>query len=160
MYKLLIFPVILAFMFVMYAYQIDQELAMRTLFQSKHGINRAVHAAAQQMNEELLANGTYAIEPNLAKETALEYLRHNLYLDDHNRPLPESFLKAEVEILVLEIINNDRDFPFDYTHEAYDYSVTLERPGVIMIAAVEYPRMFKMIQPIHWKIKGASELVY
>jgi hypothetical protein len=160
MYKLVLFPIIIVFVFMLYAYQIDQELAMQTLFRSKYAVNRSVHAAAQQTDMNLLVSGTYAIDSDRARDTALEYLQNNLNLDTSNKPLSDSFLQAEVKILEFQVINHDEIFPYAYSREEYDYSVILERPGVVMIVAVQYPRIYNIIRPIEWKVKGASELVH
>jgi len=143
---------------MLFALQIDEEVSMNTLFRVKHGLNRATHAAAQQLNEEKLAQGIMSIDPFAAEEKARDYLQYNLQLDVNNYPLQGSFLESPLEILVFEIINENRIFPYHYVNEDFGYEVTLLRPGVVMIIRVEYPRIYQLIGPITWVIKGTAEL--
>ena len=59
----------------LYALQTDEELAMHTLFQGKHGLNDAVHAAAQQSDSSKLAQGIHSIDEGKAQSAAIQYLR-------------------------------------------------------------------------------------
>ena len=90
----------------------------------------------------------------------MDYLQRNLRLDSSNSPLPGSFLKSKVEILEFAVINHSQPFPYTYYHPVYDYAVTLEHPGVIMIIRLHYPRTYSVLGPISWEIKGAGELVW
>ena len=99
------------------------------------------------------------LAPDEAIETAALYLQQNLKLDASGAPLPESFLKQRVEVVVFEIVNADQNFPYTYRNDAYDYEVTLQRPGVVMIVQIVYPRAFQVLDAIEWDIKGAAELV-
>ncbi len=159
MYKLVLYVMLIVFDMTLLALQADEEMALNGLFEAKHGLNRAVHAAAQEQDERALADGIVSIDPERARAAAEQYLRWNLRLDRNNQPLPGTFLRSGVDVLVFEVVNSDRGFPFIYTNEDYDYAVTLYRPGVIMIIRVNYPRMFHALGPISWEIKGASELV-
>lgn len=143
----------------MQALQLDRELAVNTLFRAKYALNRTTHAAAQQLIPHKLADGIYAIDPDKAWEAALTYLQTNLQLDETNSPLPGSFLKSTVDILVFEVINEDQVFPYRYLHPDFQFDVTLTRPGVVMVIRVEYPRTYRLLGPITWQIRGASELV-
>ncbi|MEX1031246.1 MAG: hypothetical protein WDZ91_14555 [Paenibacillaceae bacterium] len=158
MYKLVLYLLLLVFFMTMFALQMDEEISMNTLFRVKHGLNRATHAAAQQLDEQKLAQGMMSIDSQVAEEKAYEYLQSNLQLDLNNMPLQGSFLESPVEVLVLDIINENRVFPYHYMNVDYDYEVTLERPGVVMIIRVEYPRIYHVIGPITWIIKGTAEL--
>ena len=158
MYKFVMFMLLIVFQMMMMAVQLDEERAMHMLFELKHGVNRAAHAAAQQVDEDLLAQGVWSIDEEGAEETALQYLQANLLLDEDNAPLPESLLREPVSIALIEIINADRHFPYRYVNEVFNYDVTLERPGVIIIIQAEYPRIYRLINPITWMIKGTSEL--
>ncbi|WP_424768842.1 hypothetical protein [Paenibacillus sp. sgz302251] len=159
MYKLLLIVVMMSVWLSIHLLQVEEELAMQTLFQGKYAVNRAAHAAAQQLDAEALGNGVTQIAPAAAVETAARYLQENLRLDDKGVPLPESFLKQPVEVMVFEIINADKTFPYTYRNDTYRYKVTLKRPGVIIIAHIVYPRAFQIIDSIEWHIKGAAELV-
>ena len=142
------------------ALQMDQELAVRMLFKCKSALNYATHAAAQQVDEEKLSRGIHDIDPLKARQEALFYLRENLRLDEQNEPLPGSVLGSKVEVLAFDVISGDADFPFVYVNEEHDFSTVFARPGVVMIIRVEYPRVFRMMGPVTWEIKSASELVY
>lgn len=158
MHKIVLYMLLLVFFMTLFALQIDEEMSMNTLFRVKHGLNRATHAAAQQLDEQKLAQGIMSIDPQAAEEEAYNYLQSNLQLDLDNLPLQGSYLESPVEVVVLEIINENRIFPYLYVNDDYDYEVTLQRPGVIMIIRVEYPRIYQVIGPITWVIKGAAEL--
>ena len=62
----------------MFALQSDTELALQMYFKAKQSVNRSVHAAAQQINMEQLANGIYAIDETKARSIAWQYLQQNL----------------------------------------------------------------------------------
>lgn len=158
--KLLAFTLLLGFMMVLHALQADEEIAMRALFQGKHAVNRAAHAAAQQVDLDQLKTGIVAIDSTAAKAAAALYLQRNLRLDAANEPLPGSFWRSRVEVVALEVINADQSFPYTYVHAGHDYEVTLQRPGVVMIIRLVYPRTYNVLGPIIWEIKGAAELVY
>ncbi|RAP73840.1 hypothetical protein [Paenibacillus montanisoli] len=158
MYKLmLVMPMMVVWM-LLHALQTDEELAVAALFQGKHAVNRAAHAAAQQIDTAALAEGRLQIDERAAIEAAALYLQRNLQLDESGRPLPGTYLREKVEVVEFKVINGDRSFPYTYRNDSLDYEVTLRRPGVILIAKVVYPRVFTVIEPIEWTIKGAAEL--
>lgn len=159
MYKLIIFTLLSVFVMMLHALQVDEELALNSLFHAKHALNRSTHAAAQQLNQDKLAWGIVSIDEDIAQMTALHYLQQNLNLDVSNMPLPNAFLRTKVELLLFEVINEEHSFPFKYTNNHYDYSVTLQKPGVIMIIKVLYPRTFNILGPVTWQIKGVAETV-
>ncbi|WP_310499470.1 hypothetical protein [Paenibacillus qinlingensis] len=144
----------------LYALQTDEELAMHTVFQGKHGLNHAVHAAAQQSDMVKLAQGIHAIEEVKAKEAAMAYLQGNLRLDADNEPLPDTFLQSAVVVDFFKVVNEGEIFPYTYRDDARDYTVTLERPGVIMFIRLAFPRTYAVLQPITWTIKSSAEMVY
>jgi len=158
MYKILLYVLISVLCMQVLAIQIDEERALHTVFFLKHGLNRALHAAAQQLDEDLLAQGIPAIDEEAAEEAAYRYLRENLRLSESLEPLPGSFLQSPVEVLAFDIINIDRVFPYRYSNGEHDFEATLHRPGVVMIIGAEYPRVFRLIKPIRWEIKGTAEL--
>jgi hypothetical protein len=158
MYKLVIYFLLSVFFMTMFALQVDEQVSMNTLFRVKHGLNRATHAAAQQLDELKLAQGVMSIHVQAAEQRAYEYMQTNLQLDLNNMPLQEGFLEAPIDVLVFDVINEDRIFPYHYMNDEYNYEVTLERPGVVMIIRVEYPRIYHVIGPITWVVKGAAEI--
>lgn len=160
MHKLLLFPLMAVCFFALYALQTDEELAMFTLFQGKRGLNYAVHAAAQQSDMVKLAEGVRSIDPMKARSAALEYLRTNLRLDANNDPLPDTLLRNRVEWLDWAVINENQSFPYTYTNTVYGYAVTLQKPGVVAIIRLQFPRTYKVLQPITWTIKAAAEITY
>lgn len=160
MHKILWFLLLVPLFLLIQAYQFDQELAIHTLFRVKYGLNYSVHAAAQQVDQEKLSLGIWSIDEEAAYETAMRYLRANLQLDEGNVPVPGSFLQARVEVLEFEVINEQHSFPYTYQNAAYDYAVTLHRPGVIAIIRVEYPHIFSVMNPIIWNIKSSAELFF
>jgi hypothetical protein len=160
MHKLLLFSLLAVFFMLMSALQTDEELAARTLFLGKRGLNAAVHAAAQQSDAAKLAQGVRAIDPDKAQTEAARYLQANLRLDANNVPLPDTFLRTRVEVKLFKVINENNVFPYTYRDDEYGYSVTLSRPGVIMFIQLNYPRLYSVISPISWTIKSAAEMVY
>jgi len=160
MYKLVLYMLVLAFVMLLHALQTDEEVAMQTLFRAKHGVNYAAHAAAQQLDSERLANGVVALDPIRAENTAMQYLQRNLRLGTDNRPLPGTFLQARVDVVAFRVVNADEIFPYTYIHPPTGYSVVLNRPGVILIIRLEYPRTFTVMGPIVWDVKSAAEVVF
>jgi len=159
MHKLLLLTLMAAVWTMLLALQIDEEMSIRAMFEAKRAVNRAAHAAAQQLDQGALAAGVARIDEAAAASAALQYLQANLRLDPSLSPLPGSMLRDPVEIAVFRIVNADSVFPYTYRNELYDYEVTLKRPGVILIARVRYPRGFNVMGPIEWYVKGAAELV-
>lgn|SRR5690625_758312 len=157
MYKFIFALIIIVFCLMLQAMQLDEQVAVRTLFQVKHAVNRAVHAAAGQIDEELLHRGKLQIDERKATAAALWYLQQNLSLNEHNEPLPTSLLKDEVDIVLFEVIN-DESFPYTYRSEDDHFAVTLDRPGVIMIVGVNYPQAFSLLGDIRWTVKGTAQL--
>jgi hypothetical protein len=157
--KLLFYMLLVVFLASLLALQADEEMAMHSLFDVKHAVNRSTHAAAQQTDPMKLAQGVADLDGVQSRAAALFYLRENLRLDESLSPLPGSFLQAPVEIVALEVIGAEETFPYFYEQPMYDYSVTLTRPGVILIIRLQYPRMYSVMDPVVWLVKSASELV-
>lgn len=158
MHKLLIYVLICVFGMQAMAIQIDEERALHTVFYLKYGVNRAVHAAAQQLDTGLLAQGIVAIDEEAARQAAFRYLQANLRLNEKLEPLRGSYVQTPVDVLVFEVINHDRAFPYHYVNEQYGFEATLHRPGAVMIIGAEYPRIFRLIEPVRWIVKGTAEL--
>ncbi|MCC3375828.1 hypothetical protein [Cohnella sp. REN36] len=160
MHKLLFSVLMIVVWWLLHAMQMDEELAMGTLHEGKRAIDRAAHAAAQQVDRDKLEIGILSIAPGAARSTALDYLQANLRLGPDLEPVPGSWLRERLEVRVFEVINEDVMFPYTYRNLAYDYEVTLDRPGVILIAHLKYPRVFGVLAPVEWDLKGTAELVY
>ncbi len=157
----LVFGILMAVVWwMLHALQIDEELAMNTLHEAKRAVDRSAHAAAQQLDRDRLETGRIALDPDLAEDAVHAYLRANLRLDADLSPLPGSLLRERVVIERLEVIGDDVTFPYTYRNESYDYEVTLMRPGVVLIAHVRFPRLFGVLAPIAWDLKGSAETVY
>jgi hypothetical protein len=159
-YKLLLMVLMSVVFMSLYGLQTDEELAMHTVFQGKHGLNNAVHAAAQQSDEAKLAQGIHSIDETRAREAAMAYLQANLRLNADNEPLPDTFLQISVVVDLFKVVNEGEIFPYTYRDDAQDYTVTLERPGVIMFIRLAFPRTYMVLQPITWTIKASAEMVY
>ncbi|TXK81026.1 hypothetical protein [Paenibacillus sp. N3.4] len=160
MYKLLLMVLMSVVYMGLSALQTDEEIAMHTLFHGKHALNRAVHAAAQQNDQVKLARGIHAIDEMKARDEALRYLRANLRLNAGNEPLPDTFLRSLVVVELFKVVNDGEVFPYHYTDALNNYSVTLDRPGVIMFIRLEFPRTYSVLQPITWTIKASEEIVF
>jgi hypothetical protein len=160
MAKLVFSVLMIVIWWMLHALQMDEELAMGTVHEGKRAVDRAAHAAAQQVDRNKLEVGVLSIKPELAEQSALEYLRENLSLDAGLNPLPGSFLRDPVEVRVFKVVNEEAAFPFTYRNTLYDYGVTLDRPGIIMIVHIKYPRLFGVLALVEWDLKGSAELVY
>jgi len=160
MAKLVFSVLMIVIWWMLHALQMDEEIAMGTVHEAKRAVDRATHAAAQQLDRDKLEMGVISINTELAEGAIMTYLQHNLLLDASLNPLPNSFLRDEVELRAFEIINEESVFPFTYHNSIYDYEVTLYRPGVVLIINVKYPRLFGVLAPVEWDLKGSAELVY
>ncbi|CAM4477885.1 hypothetical protein [Paenibacillus tarimensis] len=158
--KLLLLLLFSVVWIMVHTLQIDEEMAMRTLFEGKHAVNRAAHAAAQQLDPLALSRGEIRIDPRAAAEAGALYLQGNLKIDETGMPLRGSKLRERAELLLFKVVDGDESFPYHYRNEAFNYEVTLQRPGVIMIVRLRNPNVFRMLEPIEWDIKGAAEVVY
>lgn len=159
MYKVMLVIVLAAAFFGLYAQQMDEEAAVQVFFQLKHSVNRAAHSAAQQIDLELLSIGRVVFDAGQARQAAEQYLRMNLNLDDQMSARVDGPLLGQVDIVVFELIDDSYTFPYRYVNDAYDYEVTLYKPGVILIIHAEYNRLFRAVAPIAWYVKGAAEIV-
>ncbi|WP_256761241.1 hypothetical protein [Cohnella sp. WQ 127256] len=160
MAKLVFSVLMIVIWWMLHALQIDEEVAMGTVHEAKRAVDRAAHAAAQQLDREKLEMGIVSIDSGLAEGVALHYLQGNLALDAELNPQPGTFLRDAVEVLAFDIVNEEVEFPYTYRNSLYNYEVTLDRPGVILIAHVKYPRLFGVLDPVEWDLKGSAELVY
>ncbi|MBB6731866.1 hypothetical protein [Cohnella zeiphila] len=160
MHKLVFAALMIVVWWMLQALQMDEEAAMGTLHEGKRAIDRAVHAAAQQTDRAKLELGILSIDKALARAAADEYLQANLRLKTDNTPRDDAFLRESVEVEVFEVIDETETFPYVYRNPRYDYEVTLNRPGVVMIAHLKYPRAFNVLDPVEWDLKGSAEMVY
>ncbi len=160
MAKLVFSVLMIVVWWMLHALQMDEELAMGTVHDAKRAVDRAAHAAAQQLDRDKLEMGILSIKAELAEEATLGYLQENLSLDAGLNPVPGSFLRDPVEVRVFEIVNEGAEFPYTYSNALYNYEVTLYRPGVVLIVHVKYPRLFGVLAPVQWDLKGAAELIY
>lgn len=160
MYKVALIVMMMAIWITSQLIQIEQQLAMKTVYWAKQAVNRSAHAAAQQLDLHSLSEGEFRIDEQIAKRVASIYLQQNLYLDENNLPLSASFLRHPVKLLVFDIINSEQSFPYHYVNTAYQYEVWLERPAVIMIVHVSYPKRFEAVASIDWILKGTAQLAY
>lgn len=160
MYKLLWLLLIILSGTILQAQQFDEEVSLSALFQLKHAVNRATHAAALQVDAQQLSQGILAIDEVKAKTTFYRYLYANLHLDERGVPQSNTFWKNGVERIQIVIINANQHFPYVFYDAARSYRVTLNEPGVIAFVDVTYPAMFNLLEPIHWQMNGAAALVH
>lgn len=160
MAKLVFSVLMIVVWWMLHALQLDEELALQTVHEAKRAVDRAAHAAAQQLDRDKLELGVLSIKGEKAKEAIIEYLSENLSLDDALVPQPGSFLRDRVEVRVFEVINEEINYPYTYHNALYEYEVTLDRPGVVLIVHVVYPRLFGVLAPVEWDLKGTAELVF
>ncbi|KIL36821.1 hypothetical protein SD71_05270 [Cohnella kolymensis] len=160
MAKLVLSVLMIVIWWMLHALQMDEELAMGTVHEAKRAVDRAAHAAAQQIDREKLEMGVLSVHPEMAENAAAQYLRGNLALDAGLKPVSGSFLRDPVEVRVFEILNENLEYPYTYRNSQYQYEITLDRPGVVLIVHVKYPRLFGVLAPVEWNLKGSAELVY
>lgn len=160
MHKLVFSALMIVIWWMLHALQMDEEAAMGTLHEGKRAVDRAAHAAAQMADREKLEVGILSIDGSKARASADEYLQANLRLGADFSPEAGAFLRDRVEVKVFRVVNETETFPYTYRNADYGYEVTLNRPGVILIVHVVYPRMFGVLAPVEWDLKGAAEMVY
>jgi hypothetical protein len=160
MAKLIFSVLMIVVWWMLHALQVDEELAMGTVHEAKRAVDRAAHAAAQQLDRDKLELGILSIEAELAEQATITYLQENLSLDSELNPVPGSFLRDQVIVRVFEVVNEEKAYPYTYHNALYNYEVTLDRPGIILIVHVIYPRLFGVLAPVEWDLKGSAELVY
>jgi hypothetical protein len=157
----LVFGILMAVIWwMLHALQMDEEVAMNTVHEAKRAVNRAAHAAAQQVDRDKLEMGALSLDAEAAEAAALAYLRENLRLDAGLNPVPGTFLRDPVTIQEFEVVGEGAGFPYRYENPQYGYAVTLDRPGVVLIVHVKFPRMFGVLAPVEWDLKGSAEMVY
>ncbi|WP_027085660.1 hypothetical protein [Cohnella panacarvi] len=145
---------------MLHALQLDEEAAMGTLNDVKQAANSAAHAAAQQLDRDKLELGVVTIDYDRAEQAAATYLMENLALDLNLQPTEESILESAVEVRAFEVFGEHTLYPYTYRNEEYDYEVTFDRPGVVLIVHVRYPALFGVLAPIGWDVRSSAELVY
>jgi hypothetical protein len=157
----LVFGILMAVVWwMLHALQMEEELAMSTVHEAKRAVNRAAHAAAQQVDRDKLEVGLLSLDPERAESAAMVYLRENLRLDSGLQPLPGSFLRERVRIEQFVVIGSEAVFPYTYRNDSFGYEVTLKRPGVVLIVHLAFPRLFGVMAPVEWDLKGSAEMVY
>ena len=157
----LVFGILMAVVWWMiHALQMDEELAMNTVHEAKRAVDRAAHAAAQQLDRDRLEMGIITLDSDLAKATAYAYLQANLRLDAELDPLPGSMLRDQVVVEQFMVAGEAEVFPYTYRNDLYAYEVTLSRPGVVLIVHLTFPRLFGVLAPVSWDLKGSAETVY
>src|SRR4051812_23251458 len=97
---------------MLHALQMDEELALGTVHEAKRAVDRAAHAAAQQVDRDKLETGVFSLRQEQAEAAATAYLRENLRLDSGLSPLPGSFLREPVQVEEFAVINENESFPF------------------------------------------------
>ncbi|MCR8657058.1 hypothetical protein [Paenibacillus endoradicis] len=157
---MLIIPLLLVIWLMMYTEQLDHELSMKAYYKGKQAVNRGAHAGTLQLDELQLSEGIFAIDPVMAYQMATEYMYANLRLDRNGNPTPQSFLKERVELLHFEVLDPSLTYPYEYSLSKYGYSTTFNRPAVVIVIRMKYPRIFSSNNPVEWNIIGSSQLVF
>ncbi|MEK0317087.1 hypothetical protein [Cohnella sp. 56] len=158
MHKLVFGFLMVVVWWLLHAMQLEEESALGILHEGKRAIDRAAHAAAQQLDKSKLETGILSIDPAAARAAAIAYLAGNLRLEANLAPQAGQWLDSAPEIVEFAVINELHSFPYTYRNAAYDYEVTLRRPGVVLIVHIACPRIFGVMEPIEWDLKGAAEL--
>jgi len=159
LYKLLLIPLMLVVSLTMYAQQIDQELAMKVYYKGKYAVNRATHAAVQQLDSFRLADGELFIDEDRAFDMAKQYLYANLLFDANGQPTAQSFIQSPIRILLFEVVNADQTFPYQYENPQYGIRLSLHKPAVVLVVALDYSGIFLRNDPVKWNIVGSSQLI-
>ena len=158
MYKLMIVILILPVVFMLQVIQQDQEHASQVFFQSKQGLNHAVHAAVQQMDATLLSEGIIDLDAVLAEQELSKYIKANLIVDDQLSPLAGSFLKDPITNYKVIYVDHLKTFPFTLQTEFGD-SILFNRPGIYLQCHIQYPKLFGLLPPIQWDVRCAGQVV-
>lgn len=160
MAKLVFSILMIVVWWMLQALQLDEELALSSVHEAKRAVNRAAHAAAQQLDRDKLEMGVLSIHSGEAEAAALAYLSANLRLDGDLFPVSGSVFRERVIVEDFSVINEEESFPYTYRNSAFGYESTLSRPGVVLIVHVQFPRLFGVLSPVEWDLKGTAELVY
>lgn len=158
MAKLMIVILILPTLFLLHVIQQDQEYAYHVYFQSKHGLNHAVHAAVQQIDAELLSEGIVDLDAVLAEQELINYLKANLKVDSQFNPISGSFLRNPVAHYRIIYVDHLRSFPYEL-HTEFGDTIRFQRPGVYLQCNIKYPRLYGLLPPIQWDIRCAGQVV-
>jgi hypothetical protein len=154
MIVILILPVI----FMLQVIQQDHEHASQVFFQSKQGLNHAVHAATQQMDSTLLREGVVDLNAVLVEQELLKYIKANLIVDDQLSPLIVSFLKDPITNYKVIYVDHLKTFPYTLQTEFGD-KIRFDRPGIYLQCRIRYPKLFGLLPPIQWDVRCAGQVV-
>lgn len=147
MYKFIVYLLLLIILFYAYMDQLSNHMAYTHYYKMKYALNRATHAAAMQIDEAALGNGTIMIDETAAFEAAQQLLA----LNSHNQ---------SYQIMYFKVINNvSTTTPYNYINREWNIDVTLSKPAVVMVIEASLPHIISTKQPYIWKINGTSEVV-
>lgn len=83
----------------------------------------------------------------------------NLLLDEAGNPTAQSFIRKPVQIVHFDVLDASLSYPYHYKLDSYDFQTTFERPAVIVVIKISYPRIFSINNPVEWNIIGSAQLV-
>lgn len=108
----------------------------------KEANNLAVHDAILQPIRSHLSEGQIIIDPDIARETLEETLRINLGLNEALVPIAGSPMRAPIEIVEFEILDDSNTvFPFLYENPTYHVVKYLHGPAAFAVIKTEYPKL-------------------
>lgn len=165
------------------AYAFDYELSTNTFFEYKGHLNRAVHAATLQRDEEAFSSGKWkidfneydpfhskaflAFEKNLMTNMRLEKVSEGKYVPNGGP------VENEVRVPWFEVYNGECDSNngcstftsngvtyVKYVKPEYDFETVLSRPGVMTVVEIDYKEVYGLIGDVKWNIKASHEIVY
>lgn len=108
MEKLLVFMMVMASAFYLWAKDVEIVVADRAYRTLQYALEHAAHDGALEVNNESLANGEIEFIEDLAEETIKGTLQKNLPIDSLLRPVSTTFI--EKPLVIKDIFYIDSDF--------------------------------------------------
>jgi hypothetical protein len=150
-YKIASFLIIAPLLVMLLLLQLDHDYATALFIQAKQAVNRSVQAAAMQVDLESWAAGEPVLEPVQAESTFKDYLKDNLKLATGN-------LKNQIGEIDVTIVDRSHVFPYTFQSKWND-TIVFHSPGLFVSVKLTYPRLYKVLGPITWTIRGAEQII-
>jgi hypothetical protein len=145
------FLIIAPVLVILLLLELDYDHATAMFIQAKQAVNRSVQAAAMQIDPESWAAGEPVLEPIRAESIFKDYLKDNLKLSTGN-------LKNHIGEIEVTIVDRSHSFPYTFQSKWND-TIVFRSPGLFVSVQLTYPRLYKVLGPITWNIRGAEQIV-
>lgn len=125
-------------------FQQDYNLHQQHLYSLKFTAEEAAAAAAQYLELNQYKNGRLVFNQAEGTKAAEYIIKQQLKLDDNFAPLFGSYWHDQVQYKIEYFDDSNSTFPFLYTHEMTQISITIAEPTVVVTIDAGKPqyRMF------------------